>query len=201
MSHKCSLVISEDFNSPNQYFAMIDGELWFHPHFTHDIYKWNEFSKRYYNYLCDNAKDIQDSIFKDFPDARFIHFDSVSDLEQQLVELDIRYFTYIKYAKSSCDAKRNKSEDRDIDGAIPLVVGKSGSQLVNTCGTDISFSYDAGHGPSRKLINDLNLKWKDDCILVFSYNKYKNGEEDILNEVYAYNSKYKAVHLYKLLNS
>ena len=122
-------------------------------------------------------------------------------MEQQLVELDIRYFTYIKYAKSNDDAEHNKSEGRDIDGVISLVVGKSGSPLVNTCGTDISFSYDAGHGPARKLINDLNLKWKDDCILVFSYNKYKNDDEDILNEVYAYNSEYKAVHLYKLLNS
>lgn len=201
MSHKCSLVISEDFNSPNQYFAMIDGELYFHPHFTRDVYKWNEFSKRYYNYLCDNAKDIEESIFEDFPDARFIYFNDINDLEQQLIGLDIRYFTYIKYAKSNNDAKRNKLEGKDIDGAIPLVVGKSGSPLVNTCGTDISFSYDAGHGPARKLINDLNLKWKDDCILVFSYNKYKNDDEDILNEVYAYNSEYKAVHLYKLLNS
>ena len=85
-------------------------------------------------------------------------------------------------------------------GAIPLVVGKSGSPLVNACGTDISFSYDTDHGPARKLINDLNLKWKDDCILVFSYNKYKN-DEDVLSEAYAYNSEYKAVHLYKLLNS
>lgn len=196
-----SRFVPKGFNSPNQYFAIIDGELYFHPHFTRDIYKWNEFSKRYYNYLRDNAKDIEKSIFEDFPDARFIHFDSVSDLEQQLVELDIRYFTYIKYAKSSCGAKHNKLEGGDIDGAIPLVVGKSGSPLVNTCGTDISFSYDTGHGPARKMINDLNLKWKDDCILVFSYNKYKNDDEDILNEVYAYNSEYKAVHLYKLLNS
>ena len=29
MLRKRSLVISEDFNSPNQYFAMIDGELYF----------------------------------------------------------------------------------------------------------------------------------------------------------------------------
>ena len=196
-----SWFVPKGFNSPNQYFAMIDGGLWFHPHFTRDIYKWNEFSKRYYNYLCDNAKDIQDSILKDFPDARFIYFNDINNLEQQLIDLDIRYFTYIKYAKSNDDTNRNKLEDRDIDGAIPLVVGKSGSPLVNTCGTDISFSYDTGHGPARKLINDLNLKWKDDCILVFSYNKYKNDDEDILNEVYAYNSEYKAVHLYKLLNS
>ena len=62
--------------------------------------------------------------------------------EQSLVEANISWFVYIKFDENN----------------RPLVVGKSGSKLVNEQ-SDVSFSTDINDGPARKFLNESNLDW------------------------------------------
>ena len=79
--------------------------------------------------------------------------------EQSLVDADIHWFTYIKFYIDN----KKKTEDAVIR---PLVVGKSGSLLVNNSGSDLSFSTDINDGPARKFLNDENLQWDKTQILI-----------------------------------
>ena len=65
-----------------------------------------------------------------------------SAFEQSLVEANIGWFVYIKFDEN------NK----------PLVVGKSGSMLVNEH-SDVSFSTNINDGPSRRYLQENNLNW------------------------------------------
>ena len=67
--------------------------------------------------------------------------------EQNLVENNISWFVYIKFYI-------------DENGKFkPLVAGKSGSFLVNTNGSDVSFSTDINDGPARRFLQENNLDW------------------------------------------
>lgn len=74
-------------------------------------------------------------------------------MEQYLVEKNISWFTYIKFYINN---------DSQI---VPLVVGKSGSKLVNLKGSDIAFMY-KGDTPARSLLRDNGLLWDTTKILV-----------------------------------
>lgn len=67
--------------------------------------------------------------------------------EQSLVDLNIRWFVYIKFYISA---------DNQV---LPLVIGKSGSLLVNSSGSDLSFSTDTDDGPARCFLADEDLDW------------------------------------------
>lgn len=74
-------------------------------------------------------------------------------MEQQLIELNISWLTYIKFYK-------------DKNGFLkPLVVGKSGSKLVNKSGTDINFMYE-GKNPGRSFLRESCLKWDHSQVLI-----------------------------------
>lgn len=67
-----------------------------------------------------------------------------SAFEHYLTELEIGWFAYIKFYV-------------DRNGEIkPLVVGKSGSLLVNSSGSDVSFSMDEDDGPERRFLMESN---------------------------------------------
>ena len=52
------------------------------------------------------------------------------------------YFVYIKFYKGL------------YNNVYPLVVGESASTLINSSGSDLSFSKDVYHGPSRKFLQE-----------------------------------------------
>ena len=74
--------------------------------------------------------------------------------EQNLVEKSITWMAYVK-----CYISKNNK-------ILPLVVGKTGSRLVNCSGTDVLFSMDVSHGPARKFLNETNVCWDKTKILV-----------------------------------
>ena len=67
--------------------------------------------------------------------------------EQSLIDDNITWFVYIKFY---LDAKNNPK---------PLVCGKSGSLLVNSNGSDLSFSTDINDGPARRFLAENNGKY------------------------------------------
>jgi len=64
-----------------------------------------------------------------------------SAFERNLIERDISWFVYVKFYHNK---NKNKIE--------PLVVGKTGSLLVNISGTDVDFSEDENDGPARRFL-------------------------------------------------
>lgn len=99
--------------------------------------------------------------------------------EDSLVKQNIKWFVYIKYAKNISDKN------------FPLVVGKSGSKLVNNSGSDVSFSEDPNDGPSRKYLKDNNFEWNKTYIAVYPCE----------TESEAYSKEKEIVMKYKLFES
>lgn len=52
----------------------------------------------------------------------------------------------------------------------PLVVGKSGSLLVNVSGSDVNFSMDVKDGPARRFLAENALCWNKTEIAVHPCN-------------------------------
>lgn len=75
--------------------------------------------------------------------------------EQNLVDQNIGWFAYVKFY-----IDKNKGQKR------PIVVGKTGSCLVNSAGTDVSFSVDINDGPARLLLHETEQQWDQTQILV-----------------------------------
>ena len=76
--------------------------------------------------------------------------------DHYLSENDIKWFAYIKFFTLGDEASEIK----------PLVVGKSGSNLVNASGSDLSFSTDVNDGPARRLLKETNSEWYYPYIVV-----------------------------------
>lgn len=88
--------------------------------------------------------------------------------EKYLAEMDIGWFVYIKFHENGS----------------PLVVGKSGSILVNSNGSDLSFDRNKNGGPARQLLIETNTNWKRTNIEIIT----ANDEIDALNtELYLQN--------------
>ena len=79
--------------------------------------------------------------------------------DQLLKEKNIGWFVYIKLFRRT-----------DISEIHPLVVGKSGSLLVNASGCDLSFSKDIEHGPSRLFLFENNYDYFYDKVWVIPVN-------------------------------
>lgn len=75
-------------------------------------------------------------------------------LNKYFEDNDIGWFVYIKFYI-------------DNNGiSHPLVVGKTGSTLVNISGNDILFDYNIESGPSRRFLNENNLHWNHNIIMI-----------------------------------
>ena len=72
-------------------------------------------------------------------------------LDDYLVKNNIGWFVYIKF-----DELGN-----------PLVVGKSGSKLVNCSGCDVSFDKNPDGGPARQYLIDKDLDWDKTQIFIY----------------------------------
>lgn len=82
-------------------------------------------------------------------------------MEEELIEQDISWFAYIKgYIKEGV--------------WTPLVVGKTGSRLVNKFGTDISFKY-SGEQLGRTFLREKRLEWDISKILIIPCNSEKKA--------------------------
>lgn len=88
--------------------------------------------------------------------------DAKSYFEQNLSDSGINWFCYIKFYI-------------DKYGKIkPLVVGKSGSILVNVNGSDVNFSEDPNDGPARRFLKENGYQWCKTQIAI--YNCYNEKE-------------------------
>ena len=94
--------------------------------------------------------------------------------EQNLIDEEIGWFVYIKFYISK-------------DGtSLPLVCGKSGSLLVNSRGSDVSFSTNVDDGPGRRFLFEENLQWDKTKIAIL---KCESEQEALEKEKY-YQNKY-----------
>ena len=78
--------------------------------------------------------------------------------EHSLVEANIGWFVYIKFY---IDYNLNGLPIRK-----PLVVGKTGSKLVNKSGTDVCFSTDVSDGPARRFLSEEGLEWDKTVVAI-----------------------------------
>lgn len=72
-------------------------------------------------------------------------------LDDYLIKQNITWFTYIKYSENG----------------VPLVVGKSGSKLVNSSGCDVTFDKNSNGGPARQYLIKNNLNWNKTQIAIY----------------------------------
>lgn len=85
--------------------------------------------------------------------------------EQFLVDLNIGWFVYIKFYISANNQ------------ILPLVVGKSGSLLVNVSGSDLSFSTNPDDGPARRFLVEEKLNWCQTQIAILKCNNENEAYE------------------------
>ena len=148
------IITSEKLIKNNSNFEEKDDILYFYDRSVCDYVPWNDYKKKFINIsnnmeLNNNFNDLLQG-FKFYPTFRSqdsINWEngSKSAFEQSLVDADIHWFTYIKFYI-----------DYRTKNIKPLVVGKSGSLLVNGSGSDLSFSTDINDGPARRFLAETN---------------------------------------------
>lgn len=102
--------------------------------------------------------------------------------EQHLKDKHIKWFVYIKFYEVK---KGNKILSK------PIVIGKSGSSLVNASGSDLNFSVRCEDGPARRFLYCNKLKWNYDFIYVkkcFSEKSAYTQEQKYMDEYSLYGS-------------
>ena len=108
------------------------------------------------------AVDTLPDNFEFYPTFRTQDSDDWSNasqaFERSLVEASIGWFVYIKFY-----IDRNSNDELVRK---PLVVGKTGSKLVNKSGTDVCFSTDISDGPARRFLSEENLDWDKTVIAI-----------------------------------
>lgn len=163
-----------------------DGQLWFTRYGTGESVLWEEYKRIF-------ESSIQKLCVQDFQSLGFVAVPTFRErksvdwscraraaFEQYLVDIGIGWFVYIKFFETH-------------DGTIlPLVVGKSGSLLVNRSGSDVNFGLWDGLSypsemctPARRLLHDEGLNWYVEHILVLSCIDEKvafSVEKDILEK-------------------
>ena len=141
-------------------FITKDNVLYFYDRNIQDYIPWEDYKKKFI-IQSNEYTDINKILsllpgFKLYPtfrtqDSDFWSDGSKSAFEQSLVDDNIMWFTYIKFYIS-----HNNSKIEEIASIRPLVVGKSGSLLVNNSGSDLSFSTDINDGPARRFLAESN---------------------------------------------
>ena len=150
-------------------FKIFNGKLYY---FNNEEYiLWNKFQQnfknQYNNFNIENFKDLkefklyltfrsQDS--KDWSNARIV-------FEQSLIDENIGWFVYIKFYICG----------KEDDNFKPLVIGKTGSLLVNNSGSDLSFSTNINDGPARRFLAENNYQWCKTHIAILRCNSEKEA--------------------------
>lgn len=94
--------------------------------------------------------------------------------EQSLIDMNVKWFCYIKYFIDN------------VGNIKPLVVGKSGSKLVNSNGSDVNFSTDINDGPARLFLYETGFQWCKEFISIKSFDDEKDAlmEENRIQKEY-----------------
>ena len=157
--------------SVNPNFITKDNVLYFYDRSIGDYISWECYKK---NFIV-NINRINNDLLNDFkiyPTFRIQDSEDWSGgtkqaFEQSLVDDDITWFIYIKFYLD----EQNTSK--------PLVCGKSGSILVNSSGSDLSFSTDINDGPARRFLAENSGKylWDKTKIAILPCNSEKEAYE------------------------
>lgn len=156
------LIITTDLRYYNDVLYYYDGSI-------KNYVLWEEYKKKFE--LNNIRIDEISNEFKLYPTFRQQDSENWggarSAFEQSLVDDEIGYFVYIKFYIDEYGASR------------PLVVGKTGSRLVNSNGTDVIFSTSLKDGPSRRFLKEQGLQWDKTKIAIM---KCKNEKEALQKE-------------------
>ena len=133
-----------------------DEELWYYDSQLEDYVRWEDFKLKF---KINNINFKLPKNFKIFTTFRTQDSEDWSGakaaFEQNLVDNKIEWFVYIKFYI-------------DLNEEIkPLVIGKSGSLLVNSSGSDLSFSINIEDGPARRFLNENNFEWCKTQIAIY----------------------------------
>lgn len=142
---------------------------------------WECFKEKFQ--IKSESSPIDDYDFIDIPTFRTQKSNSWTGarnaFESYLIENNITWFIYIKYYIDAYAASR------------PLVVGKTGSRLVNKAGTDVSFSTDITDGPARIFLYENNLTWDKTKISIIKCDSEKEAlklEKEMLEKLSLFSS-------------
>lgn len=159
----CQLKINSSSGFGNQYFIEKNFLTYYYDKSVHNYVLWEDFKAKFRKRLETNS-DFIEKISKFYPNFKIIPTfrsqdsnswnGSKSAFEQSLIDQNITWFTYIKFYIS------HQNEIK------PLVVGKSGSLLVNARGSDVNFSENEDDGPARRFLIEENLNWDKTKILI-----------------------------------
>ena len=131
---------------------------------------WEEYKDKFDNKVKNgNINSLLKEIQKDYPNAYIqptFRTQESQDwtgariaFEQNLIDKNIGYFVYFKLYL-------NPNDNNKFDNLKLLVIGKTGSLLVNTNGTDVNFSEIEKDGPARKFLKENNYQWDKTKIIV-----------------------------------
>lgn len=163
-------------------FKEIDGLLYFYDLEENNYILWEDYKKKFLKFSILNINFQLNDNFNEFqliPTFRTQDSDtwerSRTVFEQNLVDLEIGWFVYIKFYIDS------------EDNVKPLVIGKSGSLLVNSSGSDVSFSTNINDGPARRFLYESNLEWCKTQIAILKC----SSEQEALEKENFYQNKFK----------
>ena len=155
-------------------FIIKNGIEYFLDKLTNQYIPWSDFKDKF-NKNVNSFNDFFNDIKNEFEVEilpTFITKDSPKNcghaaFDKYLVERNINYFVYIKFYID------------ELGEIKPLVVGESASLNINSSGSDLSFSKDINHGPSRRFLLEKNLDYYYEHILVIRTN---SKDESLLIE-------------------
>lgn len=179
------IITSEKLIKNNCNFESKDNILYFYDRSVNDYIPWEDYKKKFVN-ISNNMKPNNNfngllEGFKFYPtfrsqDSNNWENGTKSAFEQSLVDVNISWFVYIKFYINY----RTKN-------IKPLVVGKSGSLLVNSSGSDLSFSTDVNDGPARRFLAESNkidsLSWDKTKVAILPCKSEEKALE-IENEIF-----------------
>ena len=157
-------------------FEIKDNVLYFYDKEVNDYIPWEEYKKKFI-IQSNKYTDINNILsllpgFKLYPTFRTQDSYSWSGgtkqaFEQSLIDDGISWFVYIKFYLD----KQGNSK--------PLVCGKSGSLLVNSNGSDLSFSTDINDGPARRFLAENSGKylWDKTKVAILACSSEKEAYE------------------------
>lgn len=158
-----NILTGEIFKLNNSYFEEKDNQLYYYDNGINDYVLWKDYKKKFYKNVDLNIDFINyiKKLYKNsFIQITYRTQDSLDwsgarqAFEQDLVDKDISWFAYIKFYIDKNETLK------------PLVVGKTGSLLVNKTGSDVLFSLDENDGPARKFLKEENYLWDKTQIVI-----------------------------------
>lgn len=147
-------------------FKIIDNELYYLDKVKNNYVPWREYKEEFLkqNLNIRNLNCIPEG-FKLYLTFRLQDSENWSGsrqaFEQNLIDNNISWFVYIKFYINN--------ENNEIK---PLVIGKFGSLLVNSTGSDLNFSENVEDGPARRFLKESNgqFQWYKEQIAILKCN-------------------------------